>query len=201
MCVYYTDVCLRGHSILVHATACRAAHRRGPHQRGEYCLHNEQTLHNRSQRGLMSTDSCPVCHDVRHPAATPGEDQNDGGGGNGGDDDDDDKDDKDDNGGKGRRENERTGAFKATSLPTMRGEKRKRFPKIIPPRKSATRIIRRRESDHQEEISKKALSGEVKGRQQYPLRPKILETDSRIKVEKVTRDRSSRDEYEEEEEF
>ncbi|TGO42339.1 hypothetical protein BHYA_0009g00180 [Botrytis hyacinthi] len=149
-----------------------------------------------------SGDWCQRTLVPRYPAARPGEDQNDGGGDNGeDDDDDDDDDDKDDNGGKGGRKNDRTGAFKPTSLPAMRGEKRKRFPKIIPPRKRATRIIRRCEPNHQEDVSKKAISGQVKGRQQYPLRPKILEMDSRIKAEKMIRDRSSRDEYEEEEEF
>ncbi|KAF7898549.1 hypothetical protein EAF00_004995 [Botryotinia globosa] len=199
MCVYYTDLCPWGHSILVHTTACRRAH-----QEGKYCEHNEQTINNRPQRKLRPAESCPVCHDLRYPAARPGEDQNDGGGDNGRDDDDDEDDkddDEDDNSGKGRRKNERTGFFKPSSLPTMRGGKRKRFPKIIPPRKRATRIIRRSEPGHQEDVSKNALSGQAKGRQQYPLRPKILEMNSIIKAEKVTRDRSSRDEYEEEEEF
>ncbi|TGO12716.1 hypothetical protein BTUL_0083g00190 [Botrytis tulipae] len=191
MCVYYTDLCPWGHSILVHTTACRRAHKEG-----KYCEHNEQTVHNRSQRKLRSPESCPVCHDL-FPAARPGQDQKHGGDDNGEDDDN----DEDDNSGKGRRKNERTGAFKPTSLPAMRGGKRKRLPKIIPPRKRATRIIRRREPGHQEDVSENALSGQAKGRQQYPLRPKILEMNSRIKAEKVTRDRSSRDEYEEEEEF
>ncbi|THV52024.1 hypothetical protein BGAL_0091g00090 [Botrytis galanthina] len=195
MCVYYTDLCPRGHSILVHTTACRKAHREG-----KYCQHSEQTAHNRSQRKLALQDSCPVCHDLRYPAARPGENPNGGGGDNDGDKDDND-DDKDDNSGTGRRKNERTGAFKPTSLTAMRGEKRKRFPKIIPPRKRATRIMRRREPDHQEDVSKKALSGQARGRQEYSLRPKILETGSRIEAEKVTRDRSSRDEYKEDEDF
>ncbi|TGO80506.1 hypothetical protein BELL_0006g00410 [Botrytis elliptica] len=132
--------------------------------------------------------------------ARPADNPNDGGGDNGGDNNDDD-DDKNDNSGKGRRKDERRADVTLASLPAIRAEERRRSLNIIPPRKRATRIIRRRAPDHQEDVSKKALSGQAKGRQQYPLRLKALEMDSRIKAEKVTRDRFSKDEYEEDEDF
>ncbi|TGO52879.1 hypothetical protein BCON_0133g00240 [Botryotinia convoluta] len=178
MCVYYTDRCPQGHIILVYTTASQDAQRNRV-----YCPINDQTVHNRCQRKLKSSESCPVCHDLRLPAGEPGEDENDGDG-DGGKDDDDDNDD--DDSGNGRRKDERTGAVRQASLPAIRAGKH---------------ITRKREPDNQEDVSKKAPSAQAEGRQQYPLRPKILNMDSRIKTEKVARYRSSRDEYEEDEEF
>ncbi|KAF7908338.1 uncharacterized protein EAF01_004093 [Botrytis porri] len=201
MCVYYTDLCPRGDITLIHTTACRNAHRRK-----KYCELGDQTAHNRCQRKLMSTESCPVCHDLRYPAVRPGGDEIDGDGdgdgdGDDGDGEDDDDDNDDDDSGSRKRKIARIGASKQSSLTAMLAEKRNRVPKIIAPRKRATNNTRKRGPDNQKDFSRNALLAQAEGRQQYPLRPKISYMDSRIKAEKVARDRSSRDEYEEDEEF
>ncbi|KAF5873089.1 uncharacterized protein Bfra_008366 [Botrytis fragariae] len=115
----------------------------------------------------MSSDPVP-----RYPAVRPGGDENDDDG-DGGEDDDNDNNDDDDSG-SGKRKGERRGASRQTSLLAMRAEKRKWFPKIIPPRKRATGITRKREPRNQEDVSKKALPIQAEGIQQYTPRPNIL---------------------------
>lgn len=79
--------------------------------------------------------------------------------------------------------------------------KRKQLPIINPPRNRATGIKRKRKPDTRKNVSKKALPRQTRESKQYSLCLKMLKMNSRLKTGKVARDRSSRDEYEEEVEF
>lgn len=133
-----------------------------------------------------------------------GKNGNDGNDGDGDCGEDDDDNNNDDDSGNRRSKKKRTGASRQTSLPLSRAPdagKRKQLPRITPPRNRATGITRKRKPGTQKDVSKKAIPRQTGGNQQYSLHPKILRTNSRIKAEKIARDKSSRDQYEEEEEF